>query len=254
MVTFWERLERWKQEALRELRKRWWWVIIVVPVATFIWALVSARIIDATNRYIDQHVTLASIRPALHAMVSLFSGHPFVLMLEAVVLVFLVIVVHAYWVSSKTPAALPPDAPAVVLEFTKDRLPWDARSSWVGERPVFLRNIGASHALDVRVESLMLDSAVATFNTAVPIIDPGQAVPIRPDISEISEAISGISEFEVLLQHQWVLNGWDDSDYQPLAVPMRITYRNRQGVEFCTDLVVKYSLKTGAIAAGFKFG
>jgi hypothetical protein len=152
MLSFWERLRRWKREALKDLGKRWWWVLIVAPTAGFVWALISARIVHATNKYIDSHVTLAAIRPALHAAVSLFSGHPFVVMLEAIVSVFLVIVAHAYWISSKkSDAAEQPDV-ALVWDWGVDE---KKVSSWMGSKG---KSILVDNRTDRTISRVQVDS------------------------------------------------------------------------------------------------
>ncbi len=154
MATFWERLGGWKRETLEELRKHWWWVIIVAPVGGFVWALVFARIVDATNRYIDSHVTLAAIRTALHAIVSLLSGHPFVVMLEAIVLVFLLIVAHAYWVSSKTSDATEQPDVALVWDWTEEGK--KVVESWRGGKSIIVHNRSGHYVYNSRLDPIPL--------------------------------------------------------------------------------------------------
>jgi hypothetical protein len=148
-------------------------------------------------------------------------------------------------------------APRVIMEFSREQLPYPARSRWVGERPIFLKNIGKSHAYGVRVDSVVFnESGIARFVDAIPIIDPGQLVPIRPEVEETSSVRPGVSEFEVLLQVQWTVSGLDEGGpvmSGRLTVPMRITYHDQRQNQFSTELQVHYDLKRGAIAEDFLF-
>jgi len=60
-VTFTERMVSWKEEIVRELRKRWWWVLIASPILAFIGLLIEDRITGATNRYLDEHLSMYAI-------------------------------------------------------------------------------------------------------------------------------------------------------------------------------------------------
>jgi hypothetical protein len=60
-VTFRERLDNWKEGVLGDLRKRWWWVLIASPILAFVTLLVEDRVVGAANKYIDAHISVASI-------------------------------------------------------------------------------------------------------------------------------------------------------------------------------------------------
>ena len=140
------------------------------------------------------------------------------------------------------------DRPEVVIEFDKSHLPFDARNRWVGERPIFLRNVGKSHAYDVCLEAVIFDFGTAIQKTPIPVIGPNQTIPVSPDIKATHEDISGVSAFEVLLQVKWVVAG-----YGEIEVPVRICYRDSKGNNFFTDAVVRYGLGSGAVGTKFRF-
>lgn len=94
--AFETRLERWKKRLEFDFKKKGWWILLCGPVVGFLWSLVMDRVIGATNRFIDAHVGLVSIKPVILSMwVS-----PWVRPITVGFLLFLlgifVLVVHAY--------------------------------------------------------------------------------------------------------------------------------------------------------------
>jgi hypothetical protein len=93
---FADRLESWKQRFVFDFKKRWWWIVVLGPVSGFVWALIMDRVIGRTNRYIDEHVSLASIKPVFLYVWSSPLLHPVVVGIGVFLLTILVLVVHAY--------------------------------------------------------------------------------------------------------------------------------------------------------------
>jgi hypothetical protein len=139
------------------------------------------------------------------------------------------------------------EVPQVVVEFSKDKLPFDARNRWVGERPIYVENIGKSPALDVQIQQVQTLFAIAEF-PELPLLKPGERLPIRPEITDTSTVTPGVSEFEVLLQVQCSIDGWRGT-----AKPMRVAYRDAFGGDFATDFIAKYEPLGLCTATDFRF-
>src|SRR5664279_3720441 len=117
-----------------------------------------------------------------------------------IVVGFIVILcVHLCWKDDS-------DRPEVILEFDKSRLPFDARNRWVGQRPIYLKNVGKSHAYNVGLEEVIFDFGTAIQKTPIPIMEPNQRISLSPYIDTRAD-ISGVTEFEVFLQVQWTVKG-----------------------------------------------
>jgi hypothetical protein len=138
--------------------------------------------------------------------------------------------------------------PRIVMEFETKPLPFNARNDWIGERPVILRNDGGEVAYDVRVEPVIFKHGRAQFAT-VPTLSRKEATLIRPEILDFPKEITGVSEFEVLIQQAWMAEG----DWRQIEKPMRITYRDFGNRRFATDFVLSYDLKSGTSAGAPKF-
>jgi len=93
---FTDRMERWRRRFMFDFRKSWWWVLLVGPVCGFLWLLVMDRVISATNRYIDQHVSLASIRPAVLSLWGSPFIHPIMVGFAIFLAAILSLLGHAY--------------------------------------------------------------------------------------------------------------------------------------------------------------
>jgi hypothetical protein len=139
--------------------------------------------------------------------------------------------------------------PRVVMEFDTNPLPIDAREKWVGERPVILRNDGSEVAYDVYVEPVLFKYGRAQFAT-VPTLYRKESTLIRPQILDFPNGITGVSEFEVLVQQNWAATGEWMGKYEK---PMRITYRDFGNQSFATDFVLSYDLESGTSAGSPQF-
>ena len=138
--------------------------------------------------------------------------------------------------------------PRIVMEFETKPLPFNARDEWIGERPVILRNDGGEIAYDVRVEPVIFKHGRAQFAT-VPTLYLKESTLIRPEILDFPKETTGVSEFEVLVQQAWMVEG----DWRQIEKPMRITYRDFGNRRFATDFVLSYDLKSGTSAGAPKF-
>jgi hypothetical protein len=63
MAELLERIKLWWEGFLRSLNKHKWWVLFGGPVTAFIWGAIEHRIFEFTNRFIDSHLSLLSLRP-----------------------------------------------------------------------------------------------------------------------------------------------------------------------------------------------
>jgi hypothetical protein len=138
--------------------------------------------------------------------------------------------------------SLKDEHPHVVVKFMGERLKFDAKNGWTGERPVYVVNSGKQEALDVRIGGVRMKLGEVTFGE-VSSLPPGATEIIPANVTMFGDDISGVHSFEILLQTEWAtsdryLNGEE-------AVALTITYRNHVGLEFSTDLVVAYSLTAG---------
>lgn len=143
------------------------------------------------------------------------------------------------------------DDPCIMLEFSLERLPFPAWQKFTQERPILLRNIGRSEALDVRVQDITLSDMTAKFRT-IGILLPNSEVSIRPDIAGVGD-MAGIHEFEVLLQNAWFTFFWDGdsaSSGQTLITEITIKYQDRSRIfEFSTSATLTYNQSTGLTQA-----
>jgi hypothetical protein len=142
------------------------------------------------------------------------------------------------------------ETPQVIVEFSKDRLPFNARNKWVGERPIYVKNIGKSPAFNVQIGQVDTKFAIAKF-PEVSVLEPGQREPVRPEITETSNLMPGtpgISEFEMMLQDKCAVGGWKGAEES-----MQITYRDALGCDLVTNLIAKYDVggRTSATAISF---
>ncbi len=104
---FIERIERWKHEAKRELRKHWWGLAVL-----FLIGLVEHRIFEAGNRFIDNHRHLYELKPVFSVLASRSIIQPALLALTLFLLGLFALLAHAYW----TTRARQPDVIEVRLK------------------------------------------------------------------------------------------------------------------------------------------
>src|SRR6266851_10519767 len=96
-AEFWQRLLRWKDALLADLRKRWWWLPLCF-IAAFIWELVEHRMYGGLNRYIDAHLA-ASLRPFASFVLVGGLWKSFLVGTALAFAVFVGLVIHAYVVT-----------------------------------------------------------------------------------------------------------------------------------------------------------
>lgn len=146
------------------------------------------------------------------------------------------------------------DDPRIILEFSSERLPFPAWDKFPDERPIFIRNIGRSEALDIKVQDVTLGNVTAKFRT-IGIMLPNSPVGVRPDITGTeNENLAGVHEFEVLLQREWLnftLHGFADQlSGQSLSTEIVIKYDDHSRVfEFSTSATVTYNQSSGVTQA-----
>ncbi|HEY4932902.1 MAG TPA: hypothetical protein VII23_15130 [Terriglobales bacterium] len=133
--------------------------------------------------------------------------------------------------------------PEVVLEFSEGHLPLDIRNHWVGERPVYLHNIGKSRAQNATIEQLTFRFGTATQEAPIPLIEAGDKARIKHKIEAVGGcSLRGVSGFETLLHARWC-SDWE----RDLKVPMRILYEDGNGKRWRTEMFVKYGLEGGSV-------
>lgn len=141
------------------------------------------------------------------------------------------------------------DDPHIVVEFSKDKLPLAARMKMIGERPLYLRNLGKKHAYKVQISDVDLKYGVATF-PRVEIVETS-AVPIRAQIEYPDDKpVQGASEFEVLLQTLWEAEGYGKS--HDTTIQLGVSYEDHIGNKFSTKMLVTYDMD-GARSHDFTF-
>ena len=142
------------------------------------------------------------------------------------------------------------DYPRVTLEFSDEPLKFNARNRWVGDRPIYVKNVGRSAAFDVQIENIDTTFAIAEF-PKVPVLEPGKRCRVRPKITETSNlppGTTGISEFEMMLQDKWAGGGCNGAEES-----VRITYRDALGSDLVTNLVAKYDVGGLTVATDLNF-
>ena len=142
------------------------------------------------------------------------------------------------------------DYPRVTLEFSDEPLKFNARNRWVGDRPIYVKNVGRSAAFDVQIENIDTTFAIAEF-PKVPVLEPGKRCRVRPEITETSNlrpGTTGISEFEMMLQDKCAVGGWNGAEES-----VRITYRDALGSDLVTNLVAKYDVGGLTVATDLNF-
>src|SRR5260370_38078262 len=90
------RIDETKVRFKASLRKYWWGFPVII-VVDFIYDLLKHRILEATNRLIDQHVTFSWVRPALQTIEYSSFFHPLIVIVELFAFFILLLLVHAYW-------------------------------------------------------------------------------------------------------------------------------------------------------------
>jgi hypothetical protein len=129
--------------------------------------------------------------------------------------------------------------PHIIAEFSKEKLPFGARMKTVGERPIYLRNLGKKHAYKVQIADVDLKHGIVSF----PRVEILEDTPV-PICSQITypddKPVQGASEFEVLLQLLWECEGYGKS--RCTTVPMSISCEDHIGNKFSTKMLVSYGL------------
>jgi hypothetical protein len=144
------------------------------------------------------------------------------------------------------------DDPHVIVEFNPEKLPFFARGKWIGERPVYLKNVGKHKAYKVQIGEIVWTVGGARFPRQE-LLEPDEPEPIRAELVFPNDSgPSGVSEFEVLLQAEWEVTDWPAAK-SDLRRPMVIRYEDHIGNRFMTRFYVTYGLKNGIAASDFEF-
>jgi hypothetical protein len=81
----------------KDYLKRYWWGIFVILFLDFIWELMKHRILGAANIFIDNHVSLNWLKPAVLALQHSAFFHPIILAIELFVVGVFLLLILAYW-------------------------------------------------------------------------------------------------------------------------------------------------------------
>jgi hypothetical protein len=179
---FLERLQSWRKRFEFDFKKSWWWVLLIGPIVGFGWDLIMHRVLYSTNKYIDDHVSLAFLKPAMMSLVgSPLIGPVFVGFLVFLLAVFGLVVLAYYETRHRSSRALRaqftnarvfPDIRKAtmidVLESEKKAPGWEKRAigwEWFmevhvvnGSRPITIEDIKVEVKLDSEIlPSHMLD-------------------------------------------------------------------------------------------------
>jgi hypothetical protein len=82
--------------------RKYWWGFLVIIVVDFTYELLKHRVLEATNRLIDQHVTFSWVRPALQTIQYSSFFHPLIVIVELFALFIFLMLIHAYWETRPT--------------------------------------------------------------------------------------------------------------------------------------------------------
>jgi hypothetical protein len=107
--NFLGRIEHWWNQVRADLAKLWWWSLVGIPLA-FLYRLTEERILAATNKFIDEHVSLSSLKPTIIAFWSSPFLHPIAIAAEWLFAGIFIILAHAYW-TTRSIKTKPPDIP-----------------------------------------------------------------------------------------------------------------------------------------------
>lgn len=96
--TFTSRIEDWRENVGRRLRRKWWYVLVIGPIGYVLWAVVMDGVVAAIKEYAKgysrDHATVINQLSAIHATTIL---RPLIGAFLLCALFFMVLVAHAYW-------------------------------------------------------------------------------------------------------------------------------------------------------------
>jgi hypothetical protein len=142
--SFVERVQRWKHKTKGDLQRHWWGLVLL-----FLAGMVEHRFFESANRFIDDHVHLADLKPLLQVLASTALIRPIILALGLFLVGLFVILVHAYWATRN---ADDPNRPRLALWAPSSD---GTTSFWRQYAYVFkLKNVGERTARAIRFDPI----------------------------------------------------------------------------------------------------
>ena len=209
-----ERFDKWKQALGSDLRKRWWWVFIVGPVIGFVGSLLMHRLVGATNKYIDTHLSLSALKPIV-GMASAVKVVPAIGWAGICAgAILLVLVVHAYFdtrprarteaiIGNADAASTMPGEgdPQVIIECEWPRVQNTLGYHTVRKRPLVARNVSDKDAFNVQVQPLTIRDKTTRFDP-IPRLTKTQPTPLTIHIEDAKMELF-TTDLEVELVQEW---------------------------------------------------